>query len=106
MKAKLRVCKSNMRERSQIKNWGMLAHLRVRFFADAGSLGREEPASRCLWQVFQEVFRHESAHPVDQERLGLKLQARRSCEFHLDQEVGSDLAFAQDVDSQGDQNEW
>ncbi|RDI86978.1 hypothetical protein Vi05172_g3208 [Venturia inaequalis] len=90
-----------MRERNQMKNWGMLAHLRVRFFADAGSLDREEPALRWLWQVFQEVSRHDSAHRVDREHLGPTLRALCSYEFHSGQEVESDLAFAQYVDGPG-----
>jgi hypothetical protein len=44
----------------------MLSHLHLRFFVDANSLGQEEPVSRYLLQVVQEVSRRERAHQVDQ----------------------------------------
>ena len=103
VKVKLRVCRSDVYERSQLSSGGILAHLHVRFFVGASSLGREEPVSRWFLQVLRGVSRCESAHQVDQGHLAPTTQARGSCEFHLDHQAGSGPAFALDADCQAAQ---
>lgn len=105
VKVKLRVCRSDMRERSQLKCGGILAHLHVQFFVGASSIGREEPVLRWFLQISLGVSRRESAHQVDQGHLAPTTQVQDSCEFHVDPQAESGPAFALNAASQAAQME-